>query len=146
MRENKLTFSFRDDRIPTEKPGSEELARFIQLNVNPQAMLGKVKVSITSGSARFPNALPHQGVVTYWPNENTFNGEIDYLITVWCRGDLTTQAEAAAKVGVGVQTISSGIKRRQIRGFVNPDATNPRRGAVLVSLAEVVDQWGQGKK
>lgn len=139
----KLMFPFSDERIPPDKPGSEELARFIELNINPLAMMGTVTVAITSGGGEMPNPLPNQGVLSFVPAPNAFVEEVDYLITVWCRGDIMTQAEAAAKVGVGVQTISSGVKRRQIRGFVNPDAPNPRRGAILVSLAEVVDQWGK---
>jgi hypothetical protein len=141
---NKLLFPFSDDRIPTDKPGSEELARFIELNINPLAVMGTVTVSITSGNGgEIPNPLPHQGVLSFVPAPNAFVEEIDYLITVWCRGDIMTQAEAAAKVGVGVQTISSGVKRRQIRGFVNPKARNPRRGAVLVSWVEAQAMWGK---
>lgn len=141
---NSLTFPFSDDRIPPNEPGSKEMSRFIELNINAAAIMATVTVSITSnGDGTIPNPLPQRGVLTFVPATNAFEEEVDYLITVWCRGDVMTQAEAAAQVGVSVQTISSGVKRRQIRGFVNPDATNPRRGAILVSLAEVRDQWGK---
>ncbi len=137
----KLTFAYRTPRVPPDKPESKAFAEFVRLNLNPLACLGDIAVSVTSGNGIMPNPLPGHAVVTIHSRQTTFEQEMDYLLDVFLRDDLVTQAAAAAQLGIPVQTISSGIKRRQIRAFANAAAPNPRREAWLVSLAEVVDLW-----
>lgn len=140
---DKLSFTFHDERIPSDKEGSKKFSQFVRLNFNKDALTRPPEVSVTSGGGALPNPLPGRVVVSLTGDENMFHEEMAYLVDVFLRDDLVTQAEAASRLGIGVSTISSAVVRKQIRGFVNPKATNPRRGAVLVSWAEATAMWGK---
>lgn len=139
----KLSFSFHDERIPAEKPESTRFAQFVRLNFNRDCLTRPIEVSVTSGSTRFPNSLPGRVLVSMTGDGNMFHEEMMYLVDVFLRDDLVTQIEASTRLGIAVGTISSAIARRQIRGFRNAAATNPRRGGMLVSWAEAEAMWGK---
>ena len=138
-----LSFSFHDERIPAEKPESNRFAQFVRLNFNKESLLRPLDVSVTSGSTALPNGLPGRAVVSITGDENMFHEEMTYLVDVFVRDDLLTQVEASTRLGIGVSTISSAVVRKQIRGFRNAAATNPRRGAMLVSWVEAEAMWGK---
>jgi hypothetical protein len=117
---------------------------------------GDYSISVPEWNAQYYewNEQPHEWsplwVQPTWWQFHNWNDLPDYedqniLLRNWQKlpDDLITQAQAAERFDITIQTINQAIQVGRIKGYKNPDATASRQGATLVSEAEVKKLWHQ---